>query len=118
MINVGFEGLQFHAYHGLYDEEKQLGNHFEVDISVEVKDQDPIKGLNETVDYTEIYEIIRKQMGKRVDLLETLANNIVESIWHHFPFILHIDMVIRKLNPPIKGQAKSSFVRIKRGRKL
>jgi len=118
MICVGFEGLQFHAYHGLYDEEKQLGNHFEVDISVEIRENDHIERINDTVDYTEVYEIIRKQMGKRVDLLETLANNIIESIWHDFPFVQHIDLMIRKLNPPIKGQAKASFVRVKRGRKL
>jgi 7,8-dihydroneopterin aldolase/epimerase/oxygenase len=32
---VSLEGLEFHAFHGVYPHERESGNFFEVDISVE-----------------------------------------------------------------------------------
>jgi len=33
LITLHLEKLQFFAYHGLYEEEKKLGNEFELNIS-------------------------------------------------------------------------------------
>ncbi len=32
---VALEGLEFHAFHGVYPHERESGNFFEVDIAVE-----------------------------------------------------------------------------------
>jgi len=34
---VALEGLEFHAYHGVYPHERSSGNKFEVDIMVETE---------------------------------------------------------------------------------
>jgi dihydroneopterin aldolase len=53
---VALEGLEFQAYHGVYDFERQAGNTFEVDIIVDTD----FSGISEndnivnTVDYEQL----------------------------------------------------------------
>jgi dihydroneopterin aldolase len=62
----------FHAFHGLYEEEKKNGNNFVVNVDIEVDTDGIISDLQQTVDYVEVFQLIQKRMLQATPLLETL----------------------------------------------
>ena len=58
---VVLEGLEFHAYHGIYPDERSSGNKFEVDISVDTFfDESAFHDeLSGTINYEDIYAVVK-----------------------------------------------------------
>lgn len=99
---IELKGLRFHAFHGLFPEEKETGNNFEVNLLVSfVPNCAIIRNLDSTIDYARLYELLRVEMQKPRTLLETLAMEIAELIHSLFPEVRKIDISIRKDQPPI-----------------
>src|SRR5688572_20575505 len=93
------EGLEFHAYHGVYPHERDSGNWFEVDIAVETDfskaaESDEISG---TVDYETLFAIIKAEMEKPSKLLETVAGQIVNEILKSLSTVQWVEVKIAKL---------------------
>jgi dihydroneopterin aldolase len=120
MGRIALEGLDFHAYHGVYPHERESGNWFEVDIAVETDfskaaiDDD----LSETVNYETLFRIVKDEMEKPSRLLETVAKNIVDDVMREFPTVSLVEFKISKLNPPIGGKCKRSSVSLTKDRKI
>jgi 7,8-dihydroneopterin aldolase/epimerase/oxygenase len=115
---ISLEGLEFHAYHGVYPHERDSGNWFEVDITVETDFtsgavSDEISG---TVDYETLFAIIKKEMEKPSKLLETVALQIVNETLK-LEEIESVSVRISKLNPPIGGKCKKATVSLSKSRK-
>jgi dihydroneopterin aldolase len=106
---IYLEQMEFHAFHGCYPEEKETGNIFWVDCSFDLADVDGILSdqLEDTIDYTLIYNTIAKEMEKPAQLLEHLAYRIVLILTQLFPEISGIGIKISKLNPPVHGKIKA-----------
>ena len=101
-ITISVNASRFYAFHGYHEEEKQTGNEFEVDLSVEILPGDgTITGIGETVNYVSLFEILREEMQRPRKLLETLAMEIASSLHQRFPEISKLSISIQKLNPPI-----------------
>jgi dihydroneopterin aldolase len=101
-MTIELKGLRFFAEHGMYAEEKKVGNEFEVDVSVVYKTpKKTITSIEETVNYVEIYRIIEDEFKERKLLLETCAMLICEKVQQVFPEIKNISISIKKINPPI-----------------
>jgi 7,8-dihydroneopterin aldolase/epimerase/oxygenase len=103
MTGVHLKDLQFHAHHGVYDEEEKTGGLFEVQLSVWYKPTGPIIQLEQTINYVALFEIVKQHMEKRSSLLETKAEDICEHIYKAFPFIHTIEISIFKCSPPIEN---------------
>lgn len=102
MMTIELKGLKFHAYHGVYAEERVLGGPFEVSLSLVYNEkQDLITDLSQTINYQDLFEIIAKSMKEPKALLETLAQEIVKDCKKLFPFIISATCSIHKLNPPV-----------------
>jgi dihydroneopterin aldolase len=101
IYSVYLKNVQFFAYHGLYPEEALNGNIFEVDLTVRYSKQEVITCIEDTIDYAALFDILKIQMQKRRDLLETLGREICDDIKGRFPQIISIEIDIRKQNPPI-----------------
>lgn len=112
MGRVSLEGLEFFAFHGYYDEEQRIGNKYGVDITVEVpldKAGENDK-LSQTMNYEDLYAIIRAEMKKPSRLLENIGNRIIKSVFDQFPLVTAIDVTISKFNPPIGGICRRAYV--------
>lgn len=111
---VALEGLEFHAFHGVYPHERESGNFFEVDIAVETDfsaaaQHDDISG---TVDYEVLFQIIRNEMGRPSKLLETVVENIASDVLKAYGSAVTVEVKLSKLNPPIGGKCKKATVSI------
>ena len=115
---IALEGLEFHAFHGVYPHERESGNWFEVDIAVDTDFPDAAKNdeLAGTVDYEAIYRVVKEEMDKPSKLLETVGENIVDKVLRQFPKVINVEMKISKINPPIGGKAKKATVFISKRR--
>jgi dihydroneopterin aldolase len=115
---VALEGLEFHAYHGVYPHERSSGNKFEVDIDVETEFQDTAfqDDLSGTINYEDLYRLVKTEMDKPSKLLETVGHAIAKKILHSFESAISVEVKISKFNPPIGGVCKKASVVVQRNR--
>ena len=116
-MNVGkiqLEKLEFYAKHGCHKEERTVGNRYSIDLSLEMDLSQAIVDdkLSSTVDYEEIYKVVKKVMSEEANLLEYLAGKIIKELKTHFIQIRNIEVKISKHNPPINGICKRATVLI------
>jgi dihydroneopterin aldolase len=113
MLKIELSKLQFHSYHGVHEEERKTGGDFEVNLVVHFNPVAlPVRHLNETIDYTKLYAVIKQRMERRTLLLETIATEIADEILNNFTSILDVEVSIKKLNPPIpffNGSVAASY---------
>ena len=114
MGKVSLEGIEFHAYHGVFSEEKKLGNRFTVDIQVDTDFHKAMlmDDLKATVDYFKLYQIAKGHMQVPVKLLEHLAHLMIQDILKVYPNLNQIQVVIKKHNPAIGGVVNFSVVEV------
>lgn len=112
IISIELKDLHFAVHHGLYPEEQKTGNEFEVNLSLSfVPSSGTITGIADTIDYTKLYELLRKEMNHPRLLLETLAMEISESIHGLFPVITRVEISIQKIHVPVAKFTGSVIVR-------
>jgi dihydroneopterin aldolase len=116
---VALEGLEFHAFHGVYPHERESGNWFEVDIVVDTDFSQAAAedDLNGTVNYETLFRIIQEEMNKPSKLLETVVAKIADDVLQTWPAsVSAVEVKLSKLNPPIGGKCRRSSVTVIRRR--
>jgi dihydroneopterin aldolase len=103
-MTIELKQVKFFAHHGLYPEERVIGNDYLVDLSISFLPKlGTITDISDSINYTTLYEITKKEMASATDMLETLAMNIVAACHLHFPQIKSASISIQKLHPPIQN---------------
>ena len=111
MVTVHLHNLHFNSFHGVHDEEKILGNEYLIDASVEFhEERQVITSIQGTINYEDIYNIIKERMSMPTPLLETIVMEIGNEIHAEFPQVRSISISIRKMHPPIEGIQGSAGV--------
>ena len=111
---IVLEGLEFHAYHGVYPVERSSGNKFEVDIIVDTSFKESAfhDELSGTINYEDIYSVVKDEMEKPTKLLESVAHTIAQKILSNFKSASNARVTISKFNPPIGGVCKKAKVMV------
>ncbi|MEI9933299.1 MAG: dihydroneopterin aldolase [Ferruginibacter sp.] len=102
MFIIHLNNLKFYSFHGLYPEEKLLGGEYEVNAEVLVESTENIIDIKQTADYIAIYDVIKKQMSVPTELLETIAQHMVNNIGQLDNRIKKVSIIIKKTHPPIE----------------
>ncbi len=101
MFTIRLNNLKFFSFHGLYEEERILGNEYEVNVSISYDTAEKITAMEQTINYASVYEIIKQRMAIPTSLLETLAQDLAQQIHNLDLRITSITVSIEKKNPPI-----------------
>lgn len=114
MGQISLKGMEFFAFHGVYEEERVKGNKFEVDLTINYPFEDKVDDdqLENTIDYAELYELVKAVMDKPANLLEHLAVSIGNAITRDFPQIEKTTITVTKFNPPINGRCEKAEVTV------
>ncbi|KAL2633669.1 hypothetical protein R1flu_005148 [Riccia fluitans] len=99
-------GCKFQGYHGVMKEEKTLGQKFVVDVDawLDLKKAGESDSLEDSVSYADMFSMVEKVVeGSSHNLIESVANQIVSSVFKAFPQITDLRVRIYKLSPPISG---------------
>jgi dihydroneopterin aldolase len=103
-FTIELRNLWFFSFHGLYEEEKKVGGEFVVDAFAKFPAEDhDLTSINETVNYAALFAIIKDEMDKPRELLETIAQSIAEKIYAKYSVIKEIEIRIEKKKAPIVG---------------
>lgn len=103
------ENVLLYGAHGAYAEEETLGNSFLIDIKVYGDFRKAIASdqLSTTINYEQIFNILKEEVGRPVHLLEHLSGNIIDRL-RELPLVQGCEIWLRKNNPPLDGQVGSS----------
>ncbi|HMC99088.1 MAG TPA: dihydroneopterin aldolase [Ferruginibacter sp.] len=112
MFTITLSSLQFHSFHGVYEEERLLGNQYEVDVELEIEGNEKVSDLDQTFNYETAYSVITKRMSIPTPLLETVAEEMVQSLADADKRIRSVRVKIQKKFPPfasIQGAVGVSY---------
>ena len=96
----------FYAHHGVMEEEHRIGGRYEVDVAMDldVREAAATDDLAKTVDYERVYTLVRDVVtGANAYLIERLAAEIAGAVLAAYPAIAHVEVTVRKPNPPVGG---------------
>lgn len=114
------EGMIFYGFHGVHDEERQLGQRFVVDIEAtcDLRPAGASDDFRQTVSYSDLFRLAREVVeGPPRALIEAVAEAIAGATLDRFPAIESIVVTVRKPEAPVKGSVLGSVgVRIQRSR--
>ena len=104
MDKIYIRDLEFIGYHGVFEEEKKLGQKFYVSLELIANLRDA--GLNDdilkTTHYGEVAKTVEKVFfSKKYDLIETLAEDIAREILLNFNLISKLKLEIKKPWAPV-----------------
>lgn len=108
---IVLEGMKFYAYHGLHPEERLCGGEFVADVYIEF----PFEGCDDkiacTADYELIYEAVKHRMQQPINLIEFLAECILEDLKQLYP-TAGFKVRISKMRPPLGGPVNRTYIEI------
>ncbi|MCX7920784.1 MAG: dihydroneopterin aldolase [Clostridia bacterium] len=117
MDKITLKNLRFYAYHGVLPEEQAKGQNFYIDVEmyVDLASAGATDNLDETVDYSAVYEVVKDITEKnKFRLIEKLAGEISREILSRYRKINEIIVRVRKPEAPINGEFDWAEVEIKR----
>lgn len=76
----GLHGVEFYAYHGVYEEERVIGGKYILDLTVTVNHVSEFDNLNQLINYEILYSIAKTEMANTTPLIETVSHRIIQSV--------------------------------------
>jgi len=117
--SITLENMAFYGFHGSDPSESKLGGRFYVDVVLSADLSSPGRSdrLADTVNYEEVYRIIRDHVeGKRFNLLEALAQRIADTLLADFAAVARVTVRVRKPGVPLRGILDHTQVEVVRER--
>ncbi len=98
--------MEFFAYHGFYPEEQKIGCKYTVDLrlTLPLAQAGETDELNHTVNYENVYTIVKREMQINSKLIEHVAQRIINALSNQYPQLENIDLTLYKYNPPLGGR--------------
>ncbi len=108
-ITIELNRMQLQAHHGVMEQERKIGNLFEVTVHLTYPLSDvPDDELDNTINYAELAEVVKREMATASNLLEHVAGRIKTAVTRRWSFITAGMVSVSKLTPPIPGSSMQS----------
>jgi 7,8-dihydroneopterin aldolase/epimerase/oxygenase len=114
MAIIQLNNLEFFAFHGCFKEERIIGNRFLVNVSLETdtSEAEETDDLTKTINYQEVYKLVKTEMEIASKLLENVARRIITSLSIKYPKLSNIEITVSKINPALGGKVESVSVKL------
>ena len=114
---IFLKDMRFYGFHGNRPEERTLGQHFEVSLSIETdtRKSGVSDSIDDTVNYSDVFKSVQKiVVEEKYNLLERLAEVIAGTVLS-YNRVDGVEVEVSKLYPSIIGsQIKRVAVKIHR----
>lgn len=106
------ENIIFYAYHGVLKQETTVGNTYTVNLKLatDMSKAFETDSINDTISYAAVYDVVKNEMSIPSQLIEHVANRIVQSLKKTFPEVSGIELKLSKRNPPMGAQLDCASV--------
>ncbi|HLP28119.1 MAG TPA: dihydroneopterin aldolase [Candidatus Didemnitutus sp.] len=105
LTRLSIVNAEFFAFHGVREEERDLGGRYQVDVDVWYDTMKAVVSddLSDTVNYEEVLFLVNEHMnGESCELIETLSFDMASAIIDRFAAVRQTTVRVRKLNVPIQ----------------
>lgn len=119
MDRIHINGLEIYAYHGVFPEEKEKGQPFVLDITLELDCSRACHDdeLCDTVSYADVCDTVEKIMlSKKCDLIEHAAQLVCDGILEGYPPVQAVNVLLKKPEAPVKQKIAFAAVELRRER--
>lgn len=118
LATITLQNMEFHAYHGCLEHEKQLGNTFIVSVSMELDTAEAGKSdeLQHTLNYQLVYDVVKREMAVPSKLIEHICQRILDAIFDSFQQIQALEVKLLKQQPPLGGKVSNVSICLKKCR--
>eukprot|EP00171_Calliarthron_tuberculosum_P012747 IDg12747t1 len=116
---IVMRGLRFYGRHGVLRAERELGQRFEVDVTISADLREPGRSdrIKDTLDYSRVFGIVKDAVeGTPRNLIECVAEDIATSVLHEMPKARDITVCVAKPHVALPGVFDSVGVEIFRER--
>lgn len=112
MGQIAVEGIKLYAYHGCLDAEAKIGGHYRVDVYIDTDYTEAAltDELGDTIDYVQVYEIVKAEMAIRSKLIEDVVRRIGNSLTENITKKAKYKVKLTKYNPPVNGPVEQCSV--------
>lgn len=115
---IRLNNIRCYAYHGCLTEEATIGSEYSVNLWIEtdLKKAAETDRLQDTVDYVKLNRIVKEEMNVRSNLLENVAERIINRVFENFSEITETGVTVSKINPPLGGDVENVSVELSEAR--
>lgn len=102
---VCLENIRLYGYHGASENERELGQRFEIDVEIVADLSEAVASddMRKTVNYEQVYRMVESEVvHEKYRLLETMADKLARDLLEEFG-ALEVLVRIRKPSVPIAG---------------
>jgi len=105
---IHLKGVRLYAYHGVDPQETKVGAYFLIDLKLKTdfRHASLTDELEGTVNYADIYQVLKEEMQTPSKLLEHACQRIAQRIFNDFPTIEELNIKLFKENPPMGAQTE------------
>lgn len=117
MDKIYINNLEFIGFHGVFPEEKKLGQKFLVSLEliVDTREAGKTGDLTKSVHYGLVaQDVERVFLEKSIDLIETCAENIAEMVLKKYELVKEIKVTVKKPWAPLQMHFETVAVEISR----
>ncbi|QOD60003.1 dihydroneopterin aldolase [Polaribacter haliotis] len=109
---IKVNNIKLYAFHGCLEEEAKIGSEYRVDVEVKanLKKSAKTDDLADTVDYVHLNYIVKEEMAIRSELLEQVAQRILDRFFREIRMIKKATVSVSKINPPIGGNVEEVVI--------
>lgn len=117
MDKIYINNLEFIGFHGVFPEEKKLGQKFLVSLEliVDTREAGKTGDLTKSVHYGLVaQDVERAFLEKSIDLIETCAENIAEMVLKKYELVKEVKVTVKKPWAPLQMHFENVAVEISR----
>ncbi|RXR20966.1 dihydroneopterin aldolase [Flavobacterium amnicola] len=105
---IKLKNIRTFSYHGCLVEESKIGSDYRVDLKIktDLTTSASTDKLADTVDYVHLNKIVVEEMAIRSELLEHVAQRILDRIFKELNKVSQCRVEVAKINPPIGGDVQ------------
>ena len=113
--NILLDDMRFYAYHGVMEQERQVGGEYSVSLTVEADLAEAARtdDVADTVNYAALYALVEREMAVPSRLLEHVAARIGWRTLEEYDRVTAVTVKVTKLNPPMGADCKGASVELK-----
>lgn len=117
MDKIYINNLEFIGFHGVFPEEKKLGQKFLVslELTMDTREAGKTGDLTKSVHYGLVAQDVEKLfLEKSIDLIETCAENIAEMVLKKYELVKEVKVIVKKPWAPLQMHFENVAVEITR----
>lgn len=113
-LYVHIDGIRLHARHGVLPQEQLTGNDYIINVRVgyDISRAMQTDDVADTLNYAEVYNIIKEEMSTPSKLIEHVAGRIANQLMDSYSQISSVMLRITKCNPPMGADCDGAGVEI------